>query len=167
MNIWAKLFGSGQDRLNQRMREIGQRVAKNAIRTQGPVDTEQEARQLVRTFAISSKPRDVSAYRDVADHLLATYEPSVAYFVAVKIDIQMRPTLGYVPIGQIVLAIEQAGQGERIDRAADFLTCALLNLGTIEMARQAFTLYRSPKISSAVAARLRSYDGEVASFIVG
>ena len=134
--IWTTLFGSRKDRLNQRFHAIGHNIARNALEKKGGMDTEEEAQKVSRLLARSTKPRDVSAYRDVADHLLAHYEPSVAYFVAVDIDLQMRSIVGYIPIGQIALAVEQTSQPDRVEQAADFLTCALMNLGNIEMARQ-------------------------------
>lgn len=167
MSIFRRLFGSRDDRLNQQLHSVFRRIAEDAVRQKGALNTEVEARKIVRACGISSKPRSVAAYRDVAEYLVTNYNPIVAYFVAVDIDIQMQAALGYIPIGQIVLAVEQTSRPEHIDKAADFLACAILNLKNIPMAHQAFTVYKVPAVRDRVAAKLRRYDAEVAAAIVG
>ena len=167
MNLFAKLFGNRDNRVNERLHAVFRKIAESAIERKGTLDTEHEARKVVNVCAIARKPRAVAAYKDVAEYLLANNDPIVAYFIAVDIDIQMQPVLGYIPIGQIVLAVEQTSQTEHIDKAADFLACALLNLKNIPMAQQAFTVYKVPAVRDRVAAKLRSYDADVAASIVG
>src|SRR5688572_33300333 len=107
MSIFTKLFGNRDDRLNERLHVVLRRIAEGAVQKQGTLDTEREAKRVVQVCAIARKPRAVAAYKDVAEYLLTHYDPIAAYFVAVDIDVQMQPVLGYIPIGQIVLAIEQ------------------------------------------------------------
>ena len=167
MSIFTKLFGSRDDRLNHQLHSAFRKIAEDAVRRKGMLDTEHEARKVVQACAISHKPRAVAAYKDVADYLLANYDPTVAYFVAVDIDIQMQPVLGYIPIGQIVLAVEEMNRPEQLDKAAEFLACAILNLKNIPMARQAFTVYKIPAVRDRVATKLRAYDADVAASIAG
>jgi hypothetical protein len=167
MSILTKLFGNRDDRVNERLHAVFRRIAETAIERQGTLDTEQEARKVVQVCAIPRKSRAVAAYKDVAEYLLSHYDPIVAYFIAVNIDIEMQPVLGYIPIGQIVLAVEQTTRPDHFDKAADFLACAILNLKNIPMARQAFTVYKVPAVRDLVAAKLRAYDADVAASIVG
>jgi len=167
MSIFTKLLGNRDDRLNEQLHAVFHRIAGDAVRKKGMLDTEHEARKVVQSCAVSRKPRTVAAYKDVAEYLLANYDAIVAYFVAVDIDIQMQPVLGYIPIGQIVLAVEQMNRPEQLDKAAEFLACAILNLKNIPMARQAFTVYKVPAVRDRVAATLRAYDAGVAESIVG
>src|ERR1017187_1802746 len=138
MSIFTKLFGNRDDRVNERLHAVFRKIAESAIERKGTLDTEHEARKVVKVCAIARKPRAVAAYKDVAEYLLIHYDPIVAYFIVVDIDIQMQPVLGYIPIGQIVLAVEQMSQPEHINKTAEFLACAILNLKNIPMARQAF-----------------------------
>lgn len=77
MGLLKRLFGNREDRINERLHAIGNRIAEDAIKRQGALDTEQEARKVAQSLAISAKPRSVSAYRDVADYLLTHYDPLV------------------------------------------------------------------------------------------
>jgi hypothetical protein len=143
--------------------------AEKALSTSAEIDVQKEATNVIRQFSISSKPRQFSAYNDVALYLLATFHPSVAYFIAVEIDQQIAPVLGYPPIGQIVLAVEHSPTAapDCVPKAVDFLTCALLNFSDIETARKAYTVYTVREIKEGVANALLSCDEQVGSYISG
>lgn len=192
MGLFSSLFGKNIESLNRRYLMIGKEIAEKALALSPELDVQEEAQNVMRKCAISRKPREFSAYKDVAAYLLGTYEPSFAYFIAVEIDQQMRPALGYIPIGQIVLAVEHIDQFQkgyivkteelnrnpslmtgitrspaRSQKAAAFLTCALLNFGDIETARKAYSVYTVLDMKERIAATLRSYDEEVAAYILG
>lgn len=192
MSLFSSLFGKKTETLNRRYLTIQKEMAEKALALSPDLDVQEEAQSVIRKCGIARKPRDFSAYKDVVAYLLGTYEPSFAYFIAVDIDQQMRRALSYIPIGQIVLAIEHIDQfqkgyivkteeldknpslmtgitrsPERSQRAAAFLACALLNFGDIETARKAYSVYTVPDMKERVAASLRSYDEEIAAYITG
>ena len=121
----------------------------------------QEASALTRRFDLSRKKRAVAEYAGVAEYLLSHYPPEVAYFVAVQINEQLEPRLGYPPIGQIMVAIETKG-GEG---AARWIGYALRNFPRVETAQLAFGVIKSPAMRSLVKAELAADDPVLAEYI--
>jgi len=139
------------------------RLLEQATRTAAVagVDVTREAIILAKRFGVSRKKRSASEYTDVAGHLLSNYTPEVAYFVAVELDILFEPRLGYSPIGQVVVAMENLG----IEDAARFIGCSLRNFPQIEAARLAFSVIKSPAMRSLVRADFAAEDMELAEYI--
>ena len=125
------------------------------------VDTTREAIVLAERFGVSRMKRSASDYREVASYLLNTYAPEMAYFVAVKLNEQFEPRLGYPLIGQIMVAMEDQGS----EGAARWIGCALRNFPRIETARLAFGVIKSPGMRSLVRADFAAEDMEVAEYI--
>src|SRR5262249_15991263 len=71
------------------------------------------------------------------------------------------PQLGYPPIGQIMVAMEQQGS----NLAARWIACALRNFPRVETARLAFGVINSPAMRSLVRADLASESAPLAEFI--
>jgi hypothetical protein len=192
MGLFSRLSGKSREGLNQRYLTIQRKMAENALASSPALDVQEEAQKVIKKCGIRNKPREFSAYKDVAAYLLDTYPASFAYFVAVDIDQQLRDELGYIPIGQIVLAVEHIDQfqkgfvvkteeiltnpslmtgitrsPERTQRAAEFLSCALLNFGGIETARKAYSVYTVNDMKAGATAILRRHDPELAEYITG
>jgi hypothetical protein len=192
MGMFSRLSGKNRESLNRRYLTIQREMAESALASSPELDVQDEAQTVISKCGIRNKPREFSAYKDVAAYLLGTYRPSFAYFVAVDIDQQLREVLGYIPIGQIVLAVEHIDQfqkefivkteeldknpslmagitrsPERSQRAADFLTCALLNFGDIDTARKAYSVYTVTEMKERVVATLGKYDAEIVEYITG
>jgi hypothetical protein len=85
----------------------------------------------------------------------------VAYFVAVELTEQFEPRLGYPPIGQIMVAMENEGS----QTAARWIACALRNFPRIETAQLAFGVIKSPTMRSLVRADLATDDADIAEYI--
>ncbi len=106
------------------------------------------------------------------------------------INEQYASSLGYIPIGQIALAVEHldsfkkgfvvkteelqknpslaigiSKSPERTRKATEFLVYTLLNFPSIETARTAFGVYQVPEMRENIANYLRSLNTDVASFI--
>jgi hypothetical protein len=120
-----------------------------------------EANLLVGRFAVIRKKRAASEYTDVACYLVTHYPSEVAYFVAVELTEQLEPRLGYPPIGQIMVAMEEQGSED----AARWIGCALRNFPRIETAQLAFGVIKSPAMRSRVRADLAAEDVELADYI--
>jgi hypothetical protein len=120
-----------------------------------------EANALAGRFQVSQRRRAASEYTALAAYLLAHYPPEVAYFVAVELNEQFEQQLGYPPIGQIMVAMEQ--QGSEI--AARWIVCALRNFPRVETARLAFGVIKSPAMRSLVRANLALEDAQLAEYI--
>jgi hypothetical protein len=129
--------------------------------TEAGVDTTHEAALLAERFGVSRKKRATSQYADLTSHLLSHYPSEVAYFIAVEINEQFESRLGYPPIGQIMVAMEEHG-GER---AVRWIACALRNFPRIEAAQLAFGVIRSVAIRSLVRSDLAAEDSELAEYI--
>jgi len=142
--------------LRTRLSERAARVAAAA-----GVDPTREANVLAARFGVSRRKRSASEYADLASYLLTNYPPDVAYFVVVELNEQFEPLLGYTPIGQIMVAMENLG-GEA---AARWIGCALRNFPRIETAQLAFGVIKSPAMRSLVRADFDSEDMEVAQYV--
>ena len=125
------------------------------------VDATREAIALAQRFEVARKKRSASEYADVVSYLLSNHMSEVAYFVAVELTEQFEPRLGYPPIGQIMVAMENQG-GEA---AARWIACALRNFPRIETAQLAFSVIKSPVMRSLVRAELATDDAELAEYI--
>jgi hypothetical protein len=120
-----------------------------------------EAAVLAERFDVSGKKRAASQYVDVASYLLSHYPPEVAYLIAVEITEQFEPRLGYPPIGQVMVAVEEQGS----EGAARWIACALRNFPRVETAQLAFGVIRSTAMRSLVRADLAMEDSELAEYI--
>ncbi len=190
MGILSSFFGKDCRDLSDRYAALADDAAKRARASS--TDPETAAKEVAKKCGLHNKPREFTAYKDVAAYLIGTYEPEVAYFVAVEINEQYAQSLGYIPIGQIVLAVEHLDKfkkgfivkteeleknpslaiginksPERTKRAVAFLTYALLNFPNIGTARKAFTVYRVPEMRENVLRKLRALDQDVANYIAG
>jgi hypothetical protein len=125
------------------------------------VDATREAIALAHRFEIARKKRSASEYADVARHLLSNYTPEVAYFIAVEITEQLEPRLGYPPIGQIMVAMENEG----CETAARWIACALRNFPRIETAQLAFGVIKTPAMRALVRTDLATDEAELAQYI--
>jgi hypothetical protein len=125
------------------------------------VDVTSEAYILADRFAVSRKKRSASEYTEVATYLLSNYAPEVAYFIAVELNKQFEPRLGYPPIGQVMVAMEIEGN----ERAARWIACSLRNFPNIETARLAFGVIKSPAMRSLVRADFAAENVELAEYI--
>jgi hypothetical protein len=127
------------------------------------VNPRHEAQMVARLFNISAKRRSASAYQDVAQHLVSSYAPEVAYAIAIEINDQFEKRVGYPPIGQIVVALEVMG-GER---AARVITCSLQNFPKVETARLAFKIFKYNAMRSLLRENLAAEDPDLAYYICG
>jgi hypothetical protein len=125
------------------------------------VDTTREATALAQRFELTRKKRSASEYSDVARNLLSNHTPEVAYFVAVELTEQFEPRLGYPPIGQIMVAMENEGG----QKAARWIACALRNFPRVETAQLAFGVIKSPTMRSLVRAELATDDADLSDYI--
>lgn len=125
------------------------------------VDVAYEASELAERFGLSRKKRAASEYTDVANYLLSHYPPELAYFVAVEINDQFEPRLGYPPIGQIMVAMEK----QLSQSAACCIGCVLRNFPRIETAQLAFGVIKSRTMRSLVRADLAAEDMDLAEYI--
>lgn len=125
------------------------------------VNVRHEADALADRFQVSRKMRAASEYTALATYLLAHYPPEVAYFVAVELNEQFEQRLGYPPIGQIMVAMEQQGS----ELAAGWIACALRNFPRVETARLAFGVIKSPVMKPLVRANLALADAQLAEYI--
>jgi hypothetical protein len=142
--------------LTTRLSERANRVAAAAA-----VDPAREASVLAVRFGVSRRKRSASEYTDLASYLLSNYTPDVAYFVVVELNEQYEPRLGYPPIGQIMVAMENQGS----EAAARWIGCALRNFPRIETAQLAFGVIKSPTMRSLVQADFDAEDVEVGEYI--
>ena len=145
-------YASSQTRLLERFAKAS---------AEAGVDATHEAKVLAERFGVSRKKRAASEYTDVVGYLLSHYPSEVAYFVAVEINEQLEPRLGYPPIGQIMVAMEKQGG----DDAARWIGCALRNFPRVETAQLAFGVIKSPAMRSFVRAQLAAEDTELAEYI--
>ncbi|MBN1569126.1 MAG: hypothetical protein JXA73_14850 [Acidobacteria bacterium] len=145
-------YAASQTRLLER--------ATKAVAARG-MDSTREAVSLAQRFDVARKKRYASEYADVASYLLSNHAPEVAYLVAVELTEQLEPRLGYPPIGQIMVAMENQG-GEA---AARWIACALRNFPRVETAQLAFGVIKSPAMRSLVRAELTTHDAELAEYI--
>lgn len=166
-------FGDELGNVSQRYEHVKKTIAAKAEALAASVDVETESAEIARACAVSRKPRQFSAYQDVALRLLDHYDPLIAYFIAVELNEQHASQLGYPPIGQIVLAVEHlesatphVSPSSRARKASEFLAYALLNFPDVDTARKAYTVYQQPAVKQRVAEVLRSYDEKVALYVV-
>jgi hypothetical protein len=150
-------------RLQSRYSASQTRLLERATRAASAagVDATREANVLAERFSVSRKKRSASEYTDIATYLLSSHTPEVAYFVAVKLNKQLEPRLGYPPIGQIMVAMESQGS----EGAARWIGCALRNFPRIETAQLAFGVIKSPAVRALVRADFAVEDAELAEFI--
>ncbi len=125
------------------------------------VDTTREVSVQAERFGVSRKKRAASEYTDFATYLLTHYPPELAYFMAVELDKQFEPRLGYPPIGQIMVAMEK----QESEDAARWIACALRNFPHVETAKLAFGVVKSPGMRLLVRADLVLEDMELAEYI--
>lgn len=155
--------GSPMHRLQSRYAASQTRLLERATRASASadVDATREAIALAQRFEVARKKRSASEYADVASYLLSNHAPEVAYFVAVGLTEQFEPRLGYPPIGQIMVAMENEGG----KAAARWIACALRNFPRIESAQLAFGVIKSPAMRSLVRAELAADDPQLADYI--
>jgi hypothetical protein len=132
-----------------------------AASAEAGVDVTQEANVMAERFGVSRKKRAVSEYTDVARYLLNNYPSELAYFVAVELNEKFEPRLGYPPIGQIMVAVEDQGS----EAAASWIGCALRNFPRIETAQLAFGVIKSCAMRALVQTDLAAEDEELAKYI--
>mgnify|MGYP006295646361 CR=1 FL=1 len=149
-------YAASQNRL---LEQATRAAAEAGIDTASQIT--REAIVLAQRFDIGRKKRSASEYADIASYLLSNYTPEVAYFVAAELTKQFEPKLGYPPIGQIMVSMENQG-GES---AARWIACALRNFPRIETAQLAFGVIKSPAMRSLVQAELATHDAEMAEYI--
>jgi len=125
------------------------------------LDLKNEAIKIGDSFEILLKKRSANSYTDIAKYLLNTYEPEIAYFVAVEINEIFEKKLGYPPIGQITLALENIGG----KHAAKILSCSLLHFNDPHTAQLAFNVFKSELICSQIKSDIEIQDKEIADFI--
>lgn len=125
------------------------------------LDPGREASLAGKLFDVARKRRSASAYRDVADHLLTSYPPEIAYAVAIEINEQFERRVGYPPIGQIIVALEERGD----ERAAQVIACSLRNFPRVETARLAFGVIKTDGMRSLLRAELSAEDPDLAEYI--
>ena len=148
-----------QSRYEALQNQLLKRVTQ--VTTSSNMDLTYESNALAERFGISKKKRSGSEYVDVAFYLLKNYEPEVAYFIGVELNEQFERKLGYPPIGQIMVAMENEGS----KNAARWITCALCNFPKIETARLAFSVIKSPAMRSLVQTDLSTEDIELAEYV--
>lgn len=125
------------------------------------LDTAHEAGVLADRFKVSRKKRVASEYAELAAYLSAHYPPEVAYYIAVDLNERFEPRLGYPPIGQVMVAMEQ----QESKFAARWIACALRNFPRVETARLAFGVIKSPVMRSLVRAELAAEGAPLAEYI--
>jgi hypothetical protein len=149
--------------LQARYAASGTRLDKrlSAAKAASGVDISREANELAERFAVFRKKRAPSQYADIARHLLEHYPAEVGYFIAVEINEQFESSLGYPPVGQMMMAMEaEGGEG-----AARWIACALRNFPRVETAKLAFSVIRSPGMRSLVRDELARDDSSLAEYI--
>ena len=148
-------------RLQARYEVSQRRMEERFARAVEDLNLAQEAISLISRFNMSRKKRAGSEYVEVAEYLLNQYPSEVAYFISVAINEYLEPSLGYPPIGQIMVAMETKG-GEN---AARCISNSLRNFPRVETAKLAFGVIKSPAMRALVRAELAIDDAELAEYI--
>lgn len=120
-----------------------------------------EANALTERFCLLRKKRSALEYMEIASYLLGNYTPEFAYFIAVELNEQLEPRLGYPPIGQIMKAMELEGSED----AARWIGCSLRNFPKVETAQLAFGVIASPSMRTLVRADLARAGAELSDYI--
>lgn len=184
------IFSRGKEEANQRYVQIRNKIFEKARNQshQHKIEITSESAKIGEMCGILRK-REFQEYKDIATWLLASYESELAFYIIREFD-QFAGSLGYVPIGKIMLAIEHIDHiasgimvrtsllnenptlfeymnksPMRTAKAIETLTTAVCSLTDIGDGRETYGVLTVPEMKQGVKDKLYSLDEVVAKYI--